>query len=147
MKKTSLKVSAKEKRTLKGMHMKKRAVKTVVMTFLTILLVLVTAFCIKGTARSMEKVSGYDREMESYYRSLEKDFVKRVSQLCKEYGFDNAGINLTKVVNANSEREYTLSINHRRIAKNPEKVEKLKAAVEKTDIGIDGVTLRIMTTF
>ena len=79
----------------------------------TIILVLITAFCIAGTV--MSKGDMTDRELEGYYRQVEKELLGQTREQLEEMGYKNSGITLTRVVDAEGNREYTFTIHHRRI--------------------------------
>lgn len=79
----------------------------------TILLVVVTAFCCTKTALCRADFSG--REPESYYREMEQILVEEAGEYLARQGYRNSGLMLTRVVNADGSREYTLSIHHSRI--------------------------------
>lgn len=76
----------------------------------TIFLILVTAFCCAGTVMSRTDLD--QREMENYYREKEKELVSEARAFLSEGGFDNSGIMLTHIVEADGSRIYTLTIHH-----------------------------------
>lgn len=80
---------------------------------LTICLVLVSAFCITGTAMSRCKPEG--RELENYYREKEKELVQDTRNYLCRAGFQNSGVTLTRVVESDGSREYTVTIHHGKI--------------------------------
>ena len=79
----------------------------------TIILVLITAFCIAGTV--MSKGDMNTAELESYYRQVEKELLGQTREQLEELGFKNSGVTLTKVVDKEGNREYTFKIHHRKI--------------------------------
>lgn len=79
----------------------------------TAFLVLFTAFCIIGTVFSRSNLS--ERELENYYREKEQEMVGRVRTFLNDAGFANSGVTLTRVVEADESREYTLTVHHSRI--------------------------------
>ncbi len=90
----------------------------------TILLVIVTAFCCTGTVMSRTDFS--ERELENYYRERERQLVEDTREYLRRQGYENSGVMLTRVVDADGGREYTLSIHHSRItALSKEEQEKL----------------------
>lgn len=79
----------------------------------TIILVIVTAFCCVGTV--MSRTDLCERELESYYREREQRLVKEAREYLGQQGYENSGVMLTRVVDADGGREYTLSVHHSRI--------------------------------
>ena len=80
---------------------------------LTVLLVLIILFCVKGTVMSRDK-GGYDRQ-NKYYAVLEQEYLEKVNRLLKEEGVSNCGINLRWVADEEGSREYTVTLHHRRL--------------------------------
>lgn len=79
----------------------------------TLTLVLVTMFCTAGTVIGQGKDDvSVD---EKYYREMERDYVKQVRSYLNDNGYENSGVALTKVLEADGSREYTLSVHHKRI--------------------------------
>lgn len=79
----------------------------------TIILVLVTVFCTAGTVIGQDKDSV--RVDEKYYREMEREYVKQVRYYLNDNGYENSGVALTKVLEADGSREYTLNVHHKRI--------------------------------
>lgn len=79
----------------------------------TIILVIVTAFCCAGTVMSRTDFSG--QELENYYRERERQLVEDAREYLRQQGYENSGVMLTRVVDADGSRDYTLSIHHGRI--------------------------------
>lgn len=80
---------------------------------LTLCLVFIIAFCITGSVAGRSKVG--EHELENYYRQQERELLCRVRDYLEQAGFQNSGIMLTKVMEADGRREYTLTIHHGRI--------------------------------
>lgn len=76
----------------------------------TILLVLLTAFCFAGTAASRTTLNS--AELEGYYRQQEDQLVSRARRFLEEQGFAYSGVMLTRVVEPDGSREYTLTVHH-----------------------------------
>ncbi len=74
---------------------------------------LVIIFMTTMTVRSQSNIE--IAQMERYYRELETEMVKDVRQMLNSKGYDNSGISLTRVVNEDGSREYTLTIHHKKI--------------------------------
>ncbi len=82
---------------------------------ITLLLILVTAFCTTGTVMGMEKDKlSVD---ETFFSEMEDDYVNRVRQYLDAEGYCNSGVALTKVLLEDGCREYTLNVHHRRFNK------------------------------
>ncbi|MCM1217749.1 MAG: hypothetical protein NC331_02285 [Lachnospiraceae bacterium] len=79
----------------------------------TIILVMVTAFCCAGTVMSRTDLG--ERELELYYRERERQLVEETKEYLRSQGYGNSGVMLTRVVDADGSREYTLNIHHSRI--------------------------------
>lgn len=80
---------------------------------LTVLLVLVILFCVKGTVMSRDN-GGHDRQ-NKYYAVLEQEYLEEVGRMLKEEGFSNCGINLRWAADEEGRREYTITLHHRRL--------------------------------
>ena len=80
---------------------------------LTILLILVTVFCMKETVKSQRKE---DRGMQNkYYAALEKEYVNALrSELCRQ-GYADSGITVRWTAEEDNTRCYTVMIHHNRI--------------------------------
>lgn len=83
--------------------------------FLTVVIVLlcVTGFLIKGTIVSQAK-SRIQQENEAYHE-MEKDYIRKTREVLKENGFENSGVNLTKVIDAEGKRTYTMAVHNSKI--------------------------------
>lgn len=93
----------------------KRRMGNISFVMATFILVFVMAFCCTGAVMSRTNVS--TRELEGYYQELEKGLVEDARLLLSERGFDNSGVMLTRVIDENGSRQYTLTIHHGRISK------------------------------
>lgn len=89
--------------------------KTVGYVTVTILLVLI----IFGLAsKTVQSQNPYDmKEQEAYYRLLEKEYLAEVRTYLNSAGLNNCGVMLTRVVEADGNREYTITIHHSRLDK------------------------------
>ena len=80
----------------------------------TLILVLCIAFFIDGTV-----VSQADDKVtvdEEYYQVLEREYVREVRSFLAEQGYENSGVNLTMVADAEGNRNYYMELYHRKIA-------------------------------
>lgn len=80
---------------------------------LTILLILATVFCIKGTV--MSKESNNDGRKNRYYAALEQEYLDQTRLILEEEGFRNCGVNLRWVADGDGSREYTVLLHHRKL--------------------------------
>ena len=99
-----------EKRTLKN---------AVVYVVVIIVSVTVVSLCINQTAFSRGQIAR--SEMEGYYQTLEKETVRQVRTYLDEKGFINSGVTLTRMVDEEANRYYTLTVHHGKIDKMDEK--------------------------
>lgn len=90
--------------------MKKELREKAIYGVVTVVLVLLSAFCISSTVFSREDVER--AELEGYYSALEKQAVADVRTFLNEEGFVNSGVMLTRVVDAEGNRDYTLTVHH-----------------------------------
>lgn len=79
----------------------------------TVLLVLVIVFCVKGTVTSKE--SDERGKKNRYYAVLEQEYLDRTRQLLDEQGLRGCGINIRWVANMDGSREYTILLHHRKL--------------------------------
>ena len=76
----------------------------------TIVLILVTAFSIAGTVISKNDFKA--GELEQYYLQKEKQLTEDVRDFLNQKGYRNSGVTVTRVVEANGSREYTVTVHH-----------------------------------
>ena len=79
----------------------------------TVLLVLFAALLFGSTAISMTEAD--TRELEEYYLEKERQLTGEIRRLLQEEGFDNSGIMVTRVVEEDGSRLYTVTVHHGRI--------------------------------
>lgn len=77
---------------------------------LTVCLVFVAAFCVTGTVISEHDPGA--KEVEAYYRQLEQELVQEIREYLAVAGFENSGVTLTRVLDGDGVREYTITIHH-----------------------------------
>lgn len=79
----------------------------------TVILVLVAALSFGGTVSSR---TDFEREeLERYYMEQEKQLGEDVREYLNERGFRDSGVMVTRVVNGDGRREYTVTVHHGRI--------------------------------
>lgn len=82
---------------------------------ITVLLILVIVFCVKGTVFSKEK-----QELATEnrcYAALEKEYREQAKELLEEQGYHNCGVTMTRVTLEDGSREYTVLLHHRKLQK------------------------------
>ena len=101
----------------------------------TVIMVMLISLLFKGSAHSMSK----DEANKKYYLQIEREYISNVRQALDKSGYQNAGVMLTSVTGADGERQYTLSINHRRI----KEVKELATLVETTRWPLEDISLTL----
>lgn len=81
-------------------------------TFTALLVGLIT-LCVTGTVIGQSHID--ESGMEAFYRAREKEMADEVRNYLDENGFRNSGVALTRVVDGEGNRKYTLTIHHDRI--------------------------------
>jgi len=79
----------------------------------TTILVLIAAFSFAGTVVCSMDLQG--AEQEHHYRERERQMVKDTRMFLNQQGFVNSGVTLTRVVDEDGRRWYTLTVHHRLI--------------------------------
>ena len=79
----------------------------------TVLLLLVIVFCVKGTVTSRE--SDERGKKNRHYAVLEQEYRNRTRQLLEEQGLRDCGINIRWVADVDGSREYTIVLHHRKL--------------------------------
>lgn len=69
--------------------------------------------CCAGTVKSRTELGA--GEIEGYYQEKEKGLVEDVKEFLSGRGFVHSGVMLTRVVDADGSREYTLTVHHGKI--------------------------------
>lgn len=82
---------------------------------LTILLILVIIFGVKGTVMSMENRQCAGRNY--YDAALEEEYVDRMKQLLTGEGYRNCGVTMRRITYGDGNREYILQIHHRKLGR------------------------------
>lgn len=82
-------------------------------TLLAVFLVVLITLCISGTAISQDK--GKDIVDREHYMQLEKEYLTNVKTILEENGYQNSGVTMTKVMEEDGNREYTITIHNSKI--------------------------------
>lgn len=78
-----------------------------------LVLTLFAVFCYAGTVKG--RTDPGVREIEGYYQEKEKGLVADVKEFLSGQGFVHSGVMLTRVIEADGSREYTLTVHHGKI--------------------------------
>lgn len=79
----------------------------------TVILVSVAALSFAGTVMCRTNLGS--AELEGYYREKEAQLVRDTRAYLNRSGFDNSGVMLTRVVDGDGSRMYTVTVHHREI--------------------------------
>lgn len=79
----------------------------------SLLLLFVIIFCISGTVVSQSK-NGSKVEAK-YYRELEQTYVAEVRSFFEERGYEHCGITMTRVIEEDGGRDYTVVVHHKKL--------------------------------
>ncbi len=82
---------------------------------LTVGLILISAFCITQTVFGRSNPGA--EELENYYRVQERELVQETREYLNQTGFTNSGVTLTKVIDPDGSRAYTITVHHGKIDK------------------------------
>lgn len=83
------------------------------MTAITVLLVMIGTLFLSMAVLSQSREAV--REQREYYKALEQEYVKRMSEFLEEQGYANSGITMNRVIEEDGALQYTVTIHHRRI--------------------------------
>lgn len=73
-------------------------------------LILVTAFCVSGTVQSQSRHAA--EEEERYYKEMEEIYVSEIRAFLADAGYRDSGIMMTKIIDEEGGRDYTVTIHH-----------------------------------
>ena len=79
----------------------------------TVFLVLIAALLFGEKACSGTDVDA--QELEKYYQEREQDLFREIGEFLRREGLENGGIMVTRVVEENGSRLYTVTVHHGRI--------------------------------
>ena len=80
---------------------------------ITIILSGIIIFCTTQTVLAQSK-SNITMDAKQY-RKMEQDYVRKVRDYLNEEGYENSGVTLTKVMENDTSKSYTLKIHHKRM--------------------------------
>lgn len=79
----------------------------------TVLLVLFAALLFGEIVLSGTDVDA--RELEEYYQEREQELSREIGEFLRKEGLENGGVTVTRVVEENDSRLYTITVHHGRI--------------------------------
>ena len=121
---------------------KERLVKEVLFGLFTIFLVVSISFFVGGTVVSQG--DGAITVDEQYYQVLEKEYVKEIRAFLAEQGYENSGVNLTMMADAEGNRSYSVQVYHKGICKLSEAAqEELFLQVEEMGFDVAGCSFEV----
>ena len=121
---------------------KERLVKEALFGLFTVALVIAISFFVGGTVVS--QADGAITVDEQYYQVLEKEYVKEIRAFLAEQGYENSGVNLTMMADADGNRSYSVEVYHKGICKLSETAqEKLFAQVEAMAFEVVGCSFEV----
>ena len=82
---------------------------------ITIFLTMISAFFITSTVKGQSTEN--NKEQAAYYDQVESDYLVLLKEELKMAGYENCGITMTKILNEDGSREYTVLIHHKSINK------------------------------
>ena len=98
--------------------------------FVTVLFVMISAFCISQTVSGKEDAEA--KEQEAFYREQENKLLADTRAFLNQEGYYNSGVTLTRVVDSDGSMEYTITIHHSRIDRMDDfEKQELKNALEE----------------
>lgn len=80
---------------------------------ITVLLVMIGTLFLSMAVLSQSREAV--RQQKEYYKTLEQEYVKRMSEFLKEQGYANSGITMNRMIEEDGTLRYTVTIHHRRI--------------------------------
>lgn len=93
-----------------------RTIKNLPLTILfSAALILIIAFCITETVISQSNEARCIEE--KYYDEMEEAYLAELKQLLTGEGYRNSGVTMTRVIDEEGARSYTISIHHKLISK------------------------------
>lgn len=82
----------------------------IVFVAVTVLLVLATALLFGTKAKSGTDIG--IGETEEYYLAKERELTVAIGELLRQKGFENSGVMVTRVVEEDGSRRYTVTVHH-----------------------------------
>ncbi len=90
-----------------------RRMRTAVFSAASVFLLTVGLFCMALTVTGKEQPSS--REEEQYYLEKEKVLTADIRAYLQDKGYRDSGVMVTRVVNEDGSRDYTVTLHHRKL--------------------------------
>lgn len=120
----------------------KNTTKNLSFIVVTIMLILTSIFFISKTVQGREDIETVEKER--YFRVLEQEYVEEIRTYLNEQGYTNSGVSLTRVVDEEGGREYSIVLHHKYLQKlSAEEKEALFASIQEMAFDEDGCNFRI----
>lgn len=105
-----------------------------------VVLIGISTFCMSATAYSSERIER--RERENCYRELETAYVQEIRSFLAGEGYSDSGVMMTRVIDADESRAYTVTIHHRGIlALGQEDLQQLDRALKIISYDMENCTI------
>ena len=105
-----------------------------------LLMVLAILWCVLGI-----KVNGAEKAEndKAYYQLQETQLKGKIKAELEDLGYNNCGITMTKVMNANGLREYTVLVHHQYLdAENEEQIKVVYEVLMTVETGDENMTVK-----
>lgn len=119
-----------------------KAGRNIMFAVFTAALILISAFFVAGTVQS--QTADQCPANETYFQALEKDYISRIRKYLEVQGFENAGVTMTRIVDAEGNREYTILVHHRYLEKlSAEALADIFREIEENGFAEDGCIFQV----
>lgn len=92
---------------------KKSILKMIRIMAVTVLLVLAGVLLVSMTALGRDR--DVLREQKEYYKAIEQEYIKDMQIFLADQGYEDSGITMNRVIEADGSLQYVVTIHHRRI--------------------------------
>ncbi len=107
-------------------------------------LLCVIIFCTKGTLQS--RAEGKEEAQRQQYHEMEKRYLEATREVLEAEGIKNSGVNLTKTIDGEGNRVYTMTIHNSKINRMDEE-EKASLLVALQTVKFEDETCEIFHEF
>jgi len=127
---------------LKERNVRRGVRKEAVFVLVTVFFILSLWFFI--SEKVMSQNSGTVTVDEEAFLELEGNYLSQVKAYLEDEGFQNSGVALTRVVEADGSRRYEITLHHKKLNKlSREEKEELKESIEELAFGVSGCEFQI----
>lgn len=124
----------------------KLIIKDLLFFVFTIILIVLISLLFKGTVYSMPKSASAELD-EKYFISIEKQYVSEIKDALADEGYLNAGVMLTKIVDADGNREYTLCVNHKKLSDDAKNKNIVASVIEGIELPVENSGITVMMSY